>query len=621
MNRWTLALAAMALLATACSRDRGPVIENYSCARLDQAVVKHIAMELTVDFESERIGGVAVLDIETYNGAKQLCLDTWALNIMSVRLDGKNGPETGWTLGDSLDLIGRPLLIDIEPETRRVAIEYATGEDARGVQWLAPAQTLSGRYPFLYTQSQAILARSWVPCQDTPEVRITYSARVKTPPELLALMSARNPKEKSANGVYNFEMKQPIPPYLLALAVGELEYRAVSERCGVYAEPDLVDEALWEFIDMERMTKAAEALYGPYLWEQFDVLVLPPSFPYGGMENPRLTFATPILVAGDRSLVATIAHELAHSWSGNLVTNATWEDSWLNEGFTTYFERRIMETLYGRGESEMHALLGRKEIEDEIAAAEEGSLDTALYIPLEGRDPDQYIGWSVYEKGYLFLRLLEETYGREKFDAFLREYFNAHAFQTMTTARFLEYLDAELIKGDAEMAARLRVDEWVYQAHIPDNAPRALSPRFDHAAQQAATFLAGTKASELETDRWSSSQWQHFLENLNRPLTTRQLDDLAQTFRFTNANGEVQRSWYLLVIDNDYQADFGAMEKFLTRYGRRWLLRPIYTKLAETEDGKKTARRIYRQARPRYHSATQTTIDNILDWKVGATEG
>ncbi|MCH7548040.1 MAG: aminopeptidase, partial [Candidatus Krumholzibacteriota bacterium] len=436
MMRMCLIAVVVALAGLSCVKKEPPQVENFSFTPPDGAVVTHIDLDLTVDFERQRLHGTASFDIDNEAGADKLYLDTWALLIDSVNL-GDLGAQTDWTLGDSLALLGRPLIIDIKPGTRRVSVHYRTGEDARGLQWLRPEQTGDGKHPFLYTQSQAILARTWVPCQDHPAARITYRARIHTPPELIALMSARNPREKNPDGEYTFEMPQPIPTYLLALAVGDLAYGAVSDRCGVYASPAMLERALWEFNDMERMAQVAEELYGPYRWEQFDVLVLPPSFPYGGMENPRLTFATPILVAGDRSLVSTIAHELAHSWSGNLVTNATWNDFWLNEGFTTYFTQRIMEELYGREVSEMHAMLGRERLEQAIEEAGPDKLTTALYVPLGDSDPDEELGTAAYQKGYLFLRLLEESFGRERFDAFLAEYFDTFAFETMTTEAFL----------------------------------------------------------------------------------------------------------------------------------------------------------------------------------------
>jgi aminopeptidase N len=415
-------------------------------------------------------------------------------------------------------------------------------------------------------------------------------------------------------------MKQPIPSYLLALAVGDIEYRSIGPRTGVYSEPGMVEKAANEFADMEAMIDAAESMLGPYRWEHFDVLVLPPSFPFGGMENPRLTFATPILIAGDRSLVSVIVHELAHSWSGNLVTNATWNDFWLNEGFTTYFERRLDEVLYGREYMEMQALLGRRDLDLDFEEYGVDSKDTALWVDLAGRDVEEVPTTAAYEKGYLFLRMLEESFGREHFDPFLRRYFDTHAFQTMTTERFIAYLKQDLFGGDEAKYAALQVDAWIYQPGLPSNSPQPKSARFDQVDTQIKAFAEGTPARRLETEGWTTNEWQRFLDNLPQPLTTKQLADLDNTFHFENMNAVVQRSWFPNVIEAGYQPAYPALEKFLTSIGRRYLLRPVYLKLAETPEGLAFARQVYTIARPGYHSLTQQGIDIVLKWDEVAVE-
>ena len=326
----------------------------HSCARPDEVAVKHLHLDLKVDFEQKKLIGSAELKLDRKEGANELRLDTSGLKITKIEADGK---ELVWSLGQHLAPLGQSLTIELPATGDEVKIHYASSPGAEAVQWLSPEQTTDKKHPFLFTQSQAILARTWVPCQDTPAVRMTYSAKISVPKELMAVMSASNPQKKNETGVYEFEMKQPIPSYLLALAVGDLKFQSLGPRSGVYSEPSVLKAAVYELFDTEKMISAAEKLYGPYRWDRYDVIFLPSSFPFGGMENPRLTFATPTILAGDRSLVALIAHELAHSWSGNLVTNATWNDFWLNEGFTVYFEQRIMESIYGRKYSEMLARL------------------------------------------------------------------------------------------------------------------------------------------------------------------------------------------------------------------------------------------------------------------------
>ncbi|MEE8367318.1 MAG: M1 family aminopeptidase/hydrolase, partial [Thermoanaerobaculia bacterium] len=384
----------------------GELIDAHSFSRPNSVVVTHLNLSLEVDFDSQRLVGRASWNIDNLGGASSLHLDSRDLDIRRVSLD--QGEETTFELREPVALLGSELVIQIKPETKVVHIDYASQPQAEAVQWLAARQTAGGKHSFLFTQSQAILARTWVPCQDSPGVRFTYDAEIKVPAPLLAVMSASNPVTANPDGVYRFSMPQTIPSYLLALAVGDLRFSPIGPRSGVYAEPSVVDSAAWEFGEVESMIDAAEALYGPYRWDRFDILVLPPSFPFGGMENPRLTFATPTILAGDRSLVSLVAHELAHSWSGNLVTNKTWNDFWLNEGFTSYFENRIMESVKGAEYAEMLRTLSLQDLAEELATQSPDSPDTHLLLDLRGRNPDDGMTAIAYDTGAALLRLLEE---------------------------------------------------------------------------------------------------------------------------------------------------------------------------------------------------------------------
>ena len=586
----------------------------HSYARPDQVAVDHIDLDLTVDFEQQRLIGRASLTLKRHSDATVLHLDTRQLDIRAVTLD--DDQETTFELGDEDPRLGSELTVAIQPTTQRVNIFYESRPEAAAVQWLAPAQTAGGEHPFLFTQSQAILARTWVPCQDSPGVRFTYSATVRVPSELMAVMSASNGESKTDDGVYSFEMPQRIPSYLLALAVGDLEFRALDERSGVYAEPSVVEKAAWEFADTPAMIDAAEELYGPYRWERYDILVLPPSFPFGGMENPRLTFATPTILAGDRSLVALIAHELAHSWSGNLVTNATWNDFWLNEGFTVYLERRIMEAIKGPDYAAMLALLGRQDLEADIASIGPQSADTHLFLDLEGRDPDDGMTDIAYEKGYAMLRMMEETVGRPTFDAFLHSWFEDNAFQSQTTTGFVDYVQKHLIKGDEALAAKLDLDAWIYGPGLPANAISVESSAFTAVEAQAATWEGGAPAKDLKTADWSSHEWLHFLRALPEGLSQEQMAELDAAFGFSaSGNAEVLHAWLHHVIANRYEPGYPALEAFLTGMGRRKFLQPLYQRMAESEDTLAMAKEIYAKARPGYHSVSTNTIDAILSWQ------
>ena len=591
-------------------------IQFHSFAQPDDIQMTHVDLDLHVDFTTQRLRGSATLDIDNKTSASTLYLDTWRLHILKVTLNpGATNETAKFHVGDEVGAIGRPLVIAVKPDTRQVRIEYETTDDARALQWVTPAQTRDKTNPFLYTQSQSISARSWVPCQDVPSVRFSYRATVEVPKGLMAVMSARNTFEKSADGRYTFEMPQPIPAYLLALAVGDFEFQSISDRCGVFAEPSLLQSTAWEFADVERMMQVAEALYGPYRWERFDGIVLPPSFPFGGMENPRVTFLTPTLIAGDRSLVSTVAHELAHSWSGNLVTNATWEDFWLNEGFTTYFTQRIMEELYGRDLSEMHAILKVDDLHESIEKYGKESKRTALYYAMDGEDPDNAASAGAYNKGYLFLRMLEESVGRGKWDAFLRRYFDEHAFQSMTTTKFLAYLQEELFDGNAKALQERLVDDWIYKPGLPRNAPQPKSNRLDLAETQVQAWDTGAGASQLQVDDWSTQQWDYFLTHIKKDLPAKRLADLNATFEFYKSNGIVQRGWYHLVIHNAWEPGYVPMEEFLIHVGRRWLVRSLYAELAKSDWGIEFAHSVYTTARPGYHPMTVISIDETLKWE------
>jgi leukotriene-A4 hydrolase len=617
------ALGGCAPAAVAPSADAAPSAmaplprDIHSFARPDEARVTHVSVDLRADFAAHTLAGTATLDVQAAPGAREIVLDTRDLTIQQVTDGGGNALR--WALGAADSVLGVPLTVQLPQGTRRIAIQYRTSPQAGALQWLTPEQTGGKQQPFLFSQGQAILTRTWIPTQDSPGIRQTYDARIVVPAPLTAVMSADmlTPQGEPADGgrAFRFRLDTPIPPYLIALAVGDLAFRATGPRTGVWAEPGTLERASYELAELEQFVDAAEALYGPYRWGRYDVLVLPPSFPFGGMENPRLTFATPTILAGDRSLVSLVAHELAHSWSGNLVTNATWSDFWLNEGFTTYFENRIMERLYGAERAAMLANLGWQEMQAEIEAV--GGMnapDSRLHIDLAGRDPDAGMTEIPYEKGATFLRTIEAAVGRERWDAYLRSYFDRHAFQPMTTERFLDDLRANLVRGDAALEQRLMLQEWVYGTGVPSNAVRRESDAFARVEAQAARFAAGTPAAQLETSRWSTQEWQHFLGALPRGMREAQLADLDRAFRLSEqGNSEILYAWLQIAVQHRYQPPVPALERFLTGQGRRKFVRPLFASLMEQgEWGQSLARRIYAVARPGYHPVTANSVDEVV---------
>jgi len=594
------------------------VQDFHSYANPGDVRVRHLDLEWQVLFDQKTLKGIAVLSIERVSQNKQapLILDTRNLHIEQVETssDGANYTPSTFTIASLDKILGAALTIPLPEKVNRVRINYSTDPGASGLQWLEPSQTAGKKDPFVFTQSQAIHARSWIPLQDTPQVRVTYTARVRTPRHLLAVMSAENDPRTPRDGDYRFRMRQPIPSYLIALAVGDLTFRPLGRRTGVYAEPPVVDKAAREFSDTEKMVRATERLYGPYRWGRYDLLVLPPSFPFGGMENPRLTFATPTILAGDKSLVSLVAHELAHSWSGNLVTNATWRDFWLNEGFTVYLERRIQEAVYGRARAEMEAVLGRRDLEEELATLEDR--DEILHVDLKGRDPDAGFTDVPYEKGALFLRHLEETFGRARFDRFLRSYFDHFAFQSITTEEFLDYLKKNLLNRYPQLATRIPVAQWIKEPGIPASAPKPTSPAFSRVEDQGRRWLRGEiPVSGIQAAKWTTQEWLHFLKSLPQALDRKKMEELDQAFHLTRSgNSEIAFQWLMMSIRNRYEPASPRLEEFLTSIGRRKFIKPLYEELARTPEGKERALAVYRRARPTYHPIAVASIDEVLKW-------
>jgi leukotriene-A4 hydrolase len=599
----------------------------HSFAVPAEARVTHVALDLRADFDARQLSGRATLDIQRAPGAARIVLDTRDLDIRTV-IDAAGKPLVH-ALGDAVPLLGRPLTITLPPaaasegatgtngaDKTRIIIDYATRPNAAALQWLTPEQTAGKKQPYLFSQGQAILTRTWIPTQDSPGIRQTYEARITVPAGLRAVMSAEQltPDGAPADGGkrYDFRLTQPIPPYLIALAVGDLEFKSLGPRTGVYTEPAVLGTAANEFADLEKMVQAAESIGGPYRWGRYDILVLPPSFPFGGMENPRLTFATPTILAGDRSLTSLVAHELAHSWSGNLVTNATWSDFWLNEGFTVFFELRIMEALYGRERAAMLEVLGRRELTDEIARVGATSPDTILHPDLKGRDPDDSVGPIAYEKGAALLKMIEAAVGREKFEAYLRGYFDRHAFTSLTTAQFLADLRQHLLASMPGVEEKLNLDEWIYKPGLPSNATQPVSDAFTKVDAVIADWLANKPIHE-QVAGWETQQYQHFLNNLPATLTTAQVAALDKAFGFSKrGNSEILFSWLRVAIRHHYTPAMPALEHFLTTQGRRKFLKPLYEDLMATDWGKPEAKRIYQRARPLYHAVATTTLDNIV---------
>jgi aminopeptidase N len=598
-----LAIATIAAPAAALPRD------VHSYAETDKVVVSAVALDLAVDFDRRELAGTAELALDWKDGgARTLVLDTRDLSIEAVDAIDAGGAAHAarFSLRKRDPILGAALDIRLDAPMPRVRVRYRTSPDASGLQWMTPAQTAGKQHPFMFSQSESIHARSWAPLQDTPAVRFTYRARIGAPKGLRALMSADNDALATGADGWRFEMPQPIPSYLLALAVGQLEFRPLGKRSGVYAEPGRIEAAAREFEDTERMIEAAESLYGEYRWGRYDLLVLPPSFPFGGMENPRLTFATPTVIAGDKSLVALIAHELAHSWSGNLVTNAGWQHFWLNEGFTTYVENRIVEALYGAEQAKMQQRIDQTELLAEMK--ELAPRDRPMMPDMKGRDPDDAYSNVPYTRGAWMLRTIEARVGRAKFDAFLRGWFDAHAFESVTTGQFIAYLDATLRKTDPDAMPDAELHAWLHDPELPPGAKLAETDKLAAVEAARADWLAGrTAAAALPAKAWSTQEWQHFLNGLE--ASSAQLGELDAAHRLAaRGNSEIAFRFHLAAIRAHYAPARPALRAYLTSIGRRKLVVPLYEALAKHPEDLAFAREVFAAAKPGYHPMTTASV-------------
>jgi aminopeptidase N len=585
--------------------------DSHSFSNPAEAVVKHLDLDIKVDFDTQTISGKASWTIDNIAKGTEIIFDENTLNITKVTL-GNNEKETQFKLGDSVEFHGKPLRITIEPNTTKVNIYYNTTKDGVALQWLKPEQTADKKKPFVFSQGQSIWSRTWIPCQDSPGVRFTYNAKVSVPKDLMALMSAVNPQQKNDTGVYTFKQDKPIPSYLMAIAVGDVEFKSIDNRTGVYAEHSQIDKAKWEFDKLGNMVNAAEKLFGPYRWGRYDVIVLPPSFPFGGMENPNLTFLTPTVLAGDRSLTSLLAHELGHSWSGNLVTNASWDETWLNEGFTTYVEHRIGEEVFGENEAKMQDVLSRKVLKDNVDELGIDSPDTRLKIDLSGKNPDEGLSDIPYEKGYAFLQTIEAAVGRKQFDTFLTNYFNDHAFQSINTEAFVAYINKKLIKSDKGLANKIKLDDWIYKPGIPSNIITPVSEDFNAIDAIQKTWRK-TSIKGLSQKIKSTNEKQHFIDYLPNDLTIQEMTEIDKECNFTNGgNFVVKRQWFIIAIQHQYKVAYPAIENFLTSYSRTYSLTPLYKEMIKTPEGKVWAKQIYAKAKPGYHATTVEALEKIL---------
>ena len=586
-----------------------PRFDPHSWCDGDQARQRHLDLDLTVDFANRAMEGrVRIHLVAPASGP--LDLDGRGLQIESV-ITG-DGSDIPWSIAESEEVRGDRLRLGLPDGTEIIEIAYRTSPGALALGWLEPQQTAGGKYPFMFSQCQPIHARTMVPCQDTPRHRVSYDAVIRVPKPLRAVMSAGPVGDGSTDGdvtTWRFAMPQAIPTYLLALAVGNLDRRDLGPRSCVYAEPETVEKAAWEFAEVDGMLTSAEELFGPYEWERFDMLVMPPAFPYGGMENPRLTFLTPTLIAGDRSQVNVVAHELAHSWTGNLVTNATMNDFWLNEGFTVYAERRILEEIHGKEYADLQGVVRRNALQVNLDKFGPGSPYTKLRNDLAGIDPDEIFSLVPYEKGAQFVLLLEDAVGRERFDEFLLDYIHTFHFQSITTDEFLAFLEKKL----PGIYQQVQGPRWVEEPDMPDNELPVVSARVERVRELAAGWAGGARPEADAAESWSPTEWQLYLQDLPRELPEADCRWLDESFRLTDqGNYEVLVEWLTIAAGSAFEPALPRVREVLTDVGRMKYLKPLYTALMRHPETAALARKIYDEVQDSYHPLSKGSVASIL---------
>lgn len=591
------------------------VTDWHSQSNFTDVISTHVHLDLNVNFNKKQLNGYIEHTIKELSPkTSTLNLDTRKLDIHKAELLINNQWQATSFELEKADIVrGSLLKIKLQPKTTKVRVYYNSRPEASGLQWLTPQQTAGKKQPFMFSQSQAIHARSWMPIQDTPAMRVSYSAKITTDKNLRPVMSANNNPQRSKDGIYHFKMPQAIPPYLIAIAAGNIHYKKMSKQTAIYSEPAYLDSAAKEFEDTQMMIEATEKLYGAYRWEQYDLLILPPSFPFGGMENPRLSFITPTVLAGDKSLVSLIAHELAHSWSGNLVTNASWRDLWLNEGFTSYVENRIMQEVYGSKRAIMEQVLGVQDLKHNLLDLPKE--DTILHVAIEGRDPDDAFSNVPYVKGQLFLMFLEQRFGREKFDLFLRQYFDDYAFKSIDTLSFVKYLNKHLISKNKGVVSKDEIDTWLFKPNLPSFAPNPTSDTFKNVQSYIDQWMNNKLSlAKIPTAQWTVHEWLYFINKLPENISLNKMGSLDKTYQLTSStNNEIAHAWLLLSIKRGYNQVNQRLEDYLISIGRRKLIVPLYKALMDKESTQEFAKRVYKKARIGYHPLAQGTIDAIIN--------
>ncbi|KUJ15952.1 putative leukotriene A-4 hydrolase like protein [Mollisia scopiformis] len=612
-------------MATTINMPRDPcTLSNYNNWR-----TKHTVAEFAIDFKKQRLTGSVTLQLEsiTEKESEEIILDTSYLDITEISVNGSKTKD--WVVKDRLEPYGSPLSVKLpggaaKCSTVDVKIALSTTEKCTSLQWLPPAQTSNKKFPYMFSQSQANHNRSIFPCQDTPDVKSTYDFRIRSPLPVIAsgLSTGATKYEHGKDGasgslLYSFHQEIPIPSYLFALASGDIATASIGSRSLVSTGPEELLAAKWELEeDMEKFLDIAEKLVFPYQWTQYNVLILPPSFPYGGMENPIFTFATPTIISGDRQNIDVIAHELSHSWSGNLVTNASWEHMWVNEGWTTYLERRIQAELHGEPHRDFSAIIGWKALEDSVNSYGHDHEFTKLVLDLKGKDPDDSFSSIPYEKGFHLLYYLEKVVGKPAFDKFIPHYFKKWSRKSLDSydfkATFLDFFSSD--KEASKALEEVDWNSWFYKPGLPPK------PKFDTSMADVCYALADkweTKdysPSASDIKGWTSNQVVVFLEKIQSwktPLAATQSQAMGKTYSFaTSKNVEISSRYFGVGLAAKDETVYQPTADLLGKVGRMKFVRPLYKQLNKVN--RELALETFEKDKDFYHPICRQLLEKDL---------
>ncbi|KAK3906440.1 peptidase family M1-domain-containing protein [Staphylotrichum tortipilum] len=603
-----------------------PVRDPNTQSNYDAWRTRHTMADFAVDFAAKCLRGSVVIELEsqTDRASTEIILDSSFVDVADITL---NAAPSKWEVKDRTGPSGSPVHIAVpdgagKGEVVKLGIQLATTDKCTALQWLSPAQTSNKKAPFMFSQCQAIHARSIFPCQDTPDVKSTYDFVIRSPHVVVA-SGVPLPEATEAAGddkIYKFRQNVPIPSYLFALASGDIASAPIGRCSSVCTGPNELKASQWELEDdMDKFLDAAEKIVFPYRWGEYNVLVLPPSFPYGGMENPIFTFATPTIISGDRQNIDVIAHELAHSWSGNLVTNGSWEHFWLNEGWTVYLERRILASIHNNNAYfDFSAIIGWKHLEMSVEEFGADHEYTKLCINHKGIDPDDAFSSVPYEKGFHFIYSLDRLVGRENFDKFIPHYFAKWANKSLDSYEFKQtFLDFFSTPEYASLQGKLAEIDWEGRFYTPGLPPK---PEFDTSLVDVCFQLAGKwkqkdfSPSSSDTSSWTGNQVLVFLnlvQNFEEPLTVEQSQSMGKVYGLADSkNVELKAAYYQIAMRAKDTSAYPGIVELLGEVGRMKFVRTLFRSLTKVD--RDLAVKTFEKNRDFYHPICRALVEKDL---------